>query len=1073
MMKTFTLFKLCMMGFLLSVGTANAQLIEYALDDEGTFCYITAGGGSISTVDFPVRGGNIAHKHTASTNNKRAEIDDCSWHKYDAKGNVFWYGASYYLPESSFNDDIRTYIMQMRFSNLRESGAAEQNCTTRGCDVGGNNESGSGHHMRVVDGKWEFTLRYQDPECDLCKGTLQKSFILGDIATDQWTDFVFEANWSHETSGYLKIWKQVEQGGYELVADYQGRTWYDKYADGSNREGQDVNAPNYTAGLYFSTKTDTRIMYTDEIRVYQQEGEEDGFEIVRPDQNLSSKAHAPRPASGSIAQGTNVYLTWHNTAGTLSNDVYFGTSESLEMVQNQTATTYDPGALANNTTYYWKVNEVHEGGTIEGELWSFTTIREPSPCDGVVPINIAASEFDDVNTPDNVMDCDVTTRWSAEGIGQTLTFEIDHPYTIEGVMISWFSGNQRSSKFDIQVSTNGTTWLDVLTDQSSSGTSSALESFTFEPAAAAKYIRYVGRGNTVNLWNSITEFEIVSSGSSPVAVAGISLSESSISLDEGQTQLLNFILEPENASDKSVNWSSSDSEVASVNSKGLVSALSIGTATITLTTVDGDFSANCEIIVEERGTNSINLLTNGDMENGTTAWVGNVATIATTTDEQQNGTSSLSVTARGGNWAGPEQNILSILEDHGQGDYYGSAFIKIKTGEMNARVTIKLRIGGIWTYHILGQKVANSTSWTEVEGTKSLTWTGTLQQAWIYVEGSTSGDFWMDDVWLVKGTSKETGDAVAVTGVSLDITDQELEVGQTLELTATIAPEDASDKSVIWSSSDAIIASVNENGLVTGLSEGSVEITVETTNGGFTATSNITITPATGSVNVALNKTITASAYQDDDFAVSPPDNLVDGDLDSRWAAETFPQWAEIDLGARYDLSRFEMYTFMNRAYQYKIEVKNEGGEYTTAVDRSSNIEGSHIIDEATATGRYVKITVTGAVGYDGPWVSLNELKVYGVLNMITSLNNGSWDGNENSQTLIYPNPVSAEGLTIKIPEGKKPERMSIFTLQGQEIYTQKISGMNEIKVSRETFKSQGVYLIRFEEGIPLKVIVN
>jgi hypothetical protein len=50
-------------------------------------------------------------------------------------------------------------------------------------------------------------------------------------------------------------------------------------------------------------------------------------------------------------------------------------------------------------------------------------------------------------------------------------------------------------------------WQDVLTNVTSSGTTTAEESFDF-PDRPARYLRYVGHGNSVNTWNSVTELSV-------------------------------------------------------------------------------------------------------------------------------------------------------------------------------------------------------------------------------------------------------------------------------------------------------------------------------------------------------------------------------------------------------------------------------------------------------------------------------------------------------------------------------------------------------------------------------------
>ena len=82
---------------------------------------------------------------------------------------------------------------------------------------------------------------------------------------------------------------------------------------------------------------------------------------------------------------------------------------------------------------------------------------------------------------------------------------------------------------------------------------------------------------------------------------------------------------------------------------------------------------------------------------------------------------------------------------------------------------------------------------------------------------------------------------VAVTGVTLDVTELALEVPATATLTATVAPEDATVKAVVWASDNEAVATVAD-GVVTAVAEGTANITVTTADGGFTATCIVTVT---------------------------------------------------------------------------------------------------------------------------------------------------------------------------------------------------------------------------------------
>lgn len=71
-----------------------------------------------------------------------------------------------------------------------------------------------------------------------------------------------------------------------------------------------------------------------------------------------------------------------------------------------------------------------------------------------------------------------------------------------------------------------------------------------------------------------------------------------------------------------------------------------------------------------------------------------------------------------------------------------------------------------------------------------------------------------------------------------------VEVGKTTTLTATVAPADATNKTVTYVSSDDAIAKVDAGGVVTGVTAGTADITVTTADGGKTAKSTVTVTAA-------------------------------------------------------------------------------------------------------------------------------------------------------------------------------------------------------------------------------------
>ncbi|QSW89273.1 Ig-like domain-containing protein [Flavobacterium endoglycinae] len=94
-----------------------------------------------------------------------------------------------------------------------------------------------------------------------------------------------------------------------------------------------------------------------------------------------------------------------------------------------------------------------------------------------------------------------------------------------------------------------------------------------------------------------TAVSAITVNNSNVAVTSVSLSPSTASLTVGGTQQLTPTVLPSNATNKSVSYSSNNTGVVTVNSSGLVTAVSNGTATITVTTADGNKTSTCAVTV--------------------------------------------------------------------------------------------------------------------------------------------------------------------------------------------------------------------------------------------------------------------------------------------------------------------------------------------------------------------------------------------------------------------------------------------------------------------------------------------
>ncbi len=106
--------------------------------------------------------------------------------------------------------------------------------------------------------------------------------------------------------------------------------------------------------------------------------------------------------------------------------------------------------------------------------------------------------------------------------------------------------------------------------------------------------------------------------------------------------------------------------------------------------------------------------------------------------------------------------------------------------------------------------------------------------------------------WKDFFTIKPIG-GLLVESVTLDCDKADVKVGESIQLIAIVLPEDADDKSVVWTSSNEAVATVNANGIVTGVAEGNATVTATASNG-VSASCEITVIPAMGIADQELGQ---------------------------------------------------------------------------------------------------------------------------------------------------------------------------------------------------------------------------
>jgi endoglucanase len=114
----------------------------------------------------------------------------------------------------------------------------------------------------------------------------------------------------------------------------------------------------------------------------------------------------------------------------------------------------------------------------------------------------------DGNLPANTVDNNLATRWSGNGDGAWIQYDLGATRTVQSVNIGWYQGNTRVSTFDVLASDSPTgPWTTLAAGRQSAGNTTAIEAYDVTDGSG-RYLRILGHGNNLNGWNSLTEVQI-------------------------------------------------------------------------------------------------------------------------------------------------------------------------------------------------------------------------------------------------------------------------------------------------------------------------------------------------------------------------------------------------------------------------------------------------------------------------------------------------------------------------------------------------------------------------------------
>lgn len=328
----------------------------------------------------------------------------------------------------------------------------------------------------------------------------------------------------------------------------------------------------------------------------------------------------------------------------------------------------------------------------------------------------------------------------------------------------------------------------------------------------------------------------------PKQVKSIIIDKDEMTLERGETAQLSVTVYPQDADDSSVEWSSENNEVATVDSKGTVVAISSGTTIIRATTNDGsNLTAECQVIVTSLKATGISI-------DRTEATLERDATLQLTATVMPEDAGDKSVT-----WSSADSGIARV---DGAGLVtavsVGTTTITATTGDgtgLTASCTVTVTPKTVQSITMdeeaLNLERGETTRLTVIVTPQdaddvSVTWYSNnsgvatvddggrvtaIEVGTAVITATTNDGSGLSAKCTVTVTPKEVDD------ISINKEILKMEIGDIEQLTVVISPADADDKTVTWRSADAEVASVNSDGVVTARKAGETTITATASNG--------------------------------------------------------------------------------------------------------------------------------------------------------------------------------------------------------------------------------------------------
>lgn len=379
-----------------------------------------------------------------------------------------------------------------------------------------------------------------------------------------------------------------------------------------------------------------------------------------------------------------------------------------------------------------------------------------------------------------------------------------------------------------------------------------------------------------------------------ITLKSISLNQKELSLTEGSKIKLKVGYNPTNTTDnKTVSWSSSNKDIATVDKNGTITAKKAGTVTITAKV--GNKTASCKINVKAKTFPLISISLNYrdvELEKGNDLKLKINYNPSNTTDSKSaiwsSSDESVATVGKDGTVTAVSDGIATITAKVGNqtATCHVNVYTSIKLEEitlseetLNWDLTYQNRETLIVSYFPTNTTVDKKVSWSSSDTSIVTAWGYGDYMATAIIDGYKPGTATITATVGDKTATCTVNFTASLDRWYLDARELELNVGDKKQLAATFVPEYTSDsKETSWHSSNNSVATVNENGLITAVSEGTAIITATNANGTTNTCTVYVSIPRIPAEYLSIDKeyTIINVDQQDTIKAIYGPDNTTD-----------------------------------------------------------------------------------------------------------------------------------------------------------------------------------------------------